>query len=252
MAFTGQELLDQLRADLDEYTQQTWRDIDLMTWLNKGITRVMLKIREQRCHWFDRVLLSTDAALTIKGQTYTPTTSLVCTSAASTITLPPDCIEVVSILPTSQTLLDRGVKFVKTDFNSIEFVTAQRMNPPYITGSWSYYYDIRSKTTLQVAPAFMETFDIRLQYVALPELIDTGTTIDTMFDEMMDAAILYAAFRALQAIHHTDYQRAYQAYKEELNDLLSLVRPRSSQTPQVVEGAWDGYDAYSHGYDSMW
>lgn len=245
MAYTGQDLVAQLRADLDEFSAASgqWRDSDLLTWINKGMTRVMLKIREQRSHWFDRVVTTDDSASTIKGETYTPSTALICTSGASTLTLPPDCIEVVSLMPTDQTLLDRGVSFRYMPFNSPEYVRAQRLSTTYITGTWQYLYDIRSKTTVQVAPAFLETFDVRLQYVGLPEFMSLLDTLPTMFDEMTDAAVLYAAYRALKAVSSTEYQRAFQAYKEELNDLLSLTRPRSSQTPEVVTGAWDDYDS---------
>src|SRR5690348_9094940 len=130
MAYTGQDLIDQVRAELDEPSASSnqWTDTNLLAWVNKGLTRVMLKVREQRSHWFDKVMLSTDAASTIKGESYNPTVSLVCTADATTITLPPDCIEVVSILPTDQDLLDRGVSFSYVPFTSPEYNVAQRAN----------------------------------------------------------------------------------------------------------------------------
>jgi len=255
MAYTGQDLVDQVRADLDEASAASnqWTDANILTWINKGITRVMLKVREQRSHWFDSVILSTDSSSTIKGETYDPTTSLVCTSGATTLTLPPNCIEVVSILPTDQDLLDRGVCFAHRSLSSPEYTALQRIDSALVIGSWTYLYDVRGKTTLQVAPAFAETFDIRLQYVGLPELMGLTDTLSSMFDELTDAAVQYAVYRALKAVSSTEYQRAFQAYKEELNDLLSLTRPRASSTPQVVEGAWDEYDTFTvDGYGGIW
>lgn len=251
MAKTGQDLLNEVRGDLNEYTESVYRDTDLLTWLNKGLTRLALKVREQREGWLSTTISTTDSSLIIKGQTYVPSTSLACTSGATTITLPPDCIEVVSILPASQELLDRGVSFIKSKPTNAEFVALQRMNPPFITGSWSYYYILRGKRTLQVAPAFMETFNITLLYDALPADVTVGDTVDELFDELLDACVLYTVYRALKSIGHVDTQKAFGYFKEELNDLLSLTRPRSSQNAQVAEGAWDHLDTYSR-YDTVW
>lgn len=240
MPKTGQDLINDVRNDLDEFSPQAWSDTALLEWLNKGLTRVALRVREQREHWLDRIILSTDSPSTIREETYTPSTSLKATVNGTTLTLPPNCIEVVKILPTDTALIDRGIQFISKSQSSIEFNRAQRESN--LSSAGTYYYDMRGKSTLVVAPYFTETFDISLQYVALPDIITADSTVPTMFDEMLDAVVLYAHARALQAIKHADYTNAYKLFKEELNDLLSLTRPRESSNPLVVEGVFDDYD----------
>lgn len=237
MAKTGQTLIDELRADLDSKVDGTWVDTDLLMWLNKGLVELMSRTRAQREHWYDRVVLSTDSAFTRFGTTYTPSTDLKPTAGATTITLPPDCIEVVKILPIDQDDLDQGLQFIQRKQTSIEFVQAQRCAENASTRT--YYFDSYGLTTLKVAPVFGASFDISLQYVAVPEEITLTDTITRTPDWMLDAAVLYAHFRALQAIKHDDFASAFQIFEQKCASLLQLTRPRESQDPQIVEGVWD-------------
>lgn len=250
MARTGQDLVDELRADLDEHVagNGNWQDAHLLLWINKGIVRVVADMRAQRERWFDTIMLSTDSASTILGETYTPSTALKPTSGNTTITLPPNCIEVVKILPLSQTDLDNGLQFVQKDLTSIEFIAAQRHASNVNTRT--YYFDSYGTRTLKIAPVLATSFDIALHYVAMPEAITLSTTLTTVPDWMLDAAVLYAHYRALMAIKHDDYQSALTIYAAELRNLIELNRPRESQDVQVIEGVFDSDDT-TYGYDSL-
>ncbi len=242
MARSGQDLINEVRADLDEPYEANWSNTNLLMWLNKGIVELVSATRSQREHWFDQVINSTDSQSTIYGESYTPSTALKPTINQSTLTLPPNCIEVVSILPLSQTDLDNGVQFVLSKPSSSEFQYFQRgATPSYVS---TYFYYTYGKRTLHVAPAFAATFDIRLQYVGMPDEITLSSSPSTIAEWMLDLAVLYARYRALNAINHPDANSALATYENKEKRMMALNRPRSSGDPVLTESAFDGYDAW--------
>ena len=194
-------------------------------------------------------MLSTDASVTLMGATYNPT-SLQCVSAATTITLPPDCLEVVKILPVSQTLLDRQVQFVPASPTSSEYVNAERAGT--IETATVYYYHIRGRTILEVATPFTETFEVRLQYAALESPIEATDTIVLLPDWILPAVLMYGQYRALQSIKHPDYLRTLQTFDDTMSKLIQLSKPRFSQTIETVEGVFDRHDNNLGVITSLW
>lgn len=242
MSRTGQDLVNEVRDNLDEPYEQNWSDSKLLSWVNKGIVRLVNATRAQRAHWFDTVILSTDSASTIRGETYTPTTALKPTAGASTITLPPNCIEVVSITPLDQDDLDNGLEFELSRPNAAEFMYAQRL--AQADNQWTYLYYTRGTRTVQVAPIFGTSFDIRLQYVAMPDDLTASTSPSTVAEWMLDLAVLYAEYRALYAIKHPDFAAARVTYDAEEKKMMGLNRPRESSGPVLVESVLDEFSSW--------
>jgi hypothetical protein len=237
---TGADLVEEVRDDLDEPVAQNWSDTKLLRWINKGIVRLVNATRAQRQHWFDRIILSTDSASTIRGETYTPTTSLLPTAGGSTLTLPPDCLEIVSLRPTSQTDLDNGLQLIQSRPTTSEWLTASRLAQNSDTGTYLYY--TLGTRTLIVAPVFGASFNVRLQYVSMPDEITLVDEPSRVAEWMLDLAVLYAHYRALRAIKHDDYITARQEYVDEEKRLMGLNRPRESEGPVLVESAFDSWD----------
>jgi hypothetical protein len=243
MARTGQTLVTELRADLDEAYPANWTDPNLLMWLNKGIVELVRACREQRQHWFDKVLLSTDSAQTIAGETYDPTVSLAPTTDGTTLTLPLDCVEVVSITPTDQDDLDNGLQFVLSKPSASEFVYASRLASNSDQGTYLYY--LRGQRTVHVAPAFGTTFDIKVQYVGMPDEITYSQSPTGVADWLLDLAVMYAHYRALYSIKHQDYITALAMFEKKEKTMMSLARRRESSDPVLTESVFDGYDSYT-------
>ena len=245
MARTGQALIAELRAELDEPYESNWSDANLLMWINKGIVRLVSASREQRAQWFEVSILSTDSASTIRGETYTPSTQLKPTVGQTIITLPPNCLEVVKLQPTDQDDLDNGCQFVLSRPTSSDFIYATRVSTNTNLIGQSYLYYVYGTRYVKVAPAFAASFNVELRYIAMPDEITFTDSPSTCADWMLDLAVLYAHARALNAIKHNDYASAMQYYVNEEKRMMSLNRPRAVTDPILTESVFDGYDEWT-------
>src|SRR6266853_4009593 len=91
-----------------------WQDDELVDLADEANEYLELALRLKMKKWGVQSLTSTSPPFTREGETYTPSTSLVVPSGATSLLLPPDLGEIVRIMVTS----DTTARFVPAQFES--------------------------------------------------------------------------------------------------------------------------------------
>jgi len=247
---TVQDLIDEVRADLDEAADVDGNDTtfyvdsEFVTWLNKGIRKVWQIAREAKENWFLRKMSSTDGKKTIYGRAYDPA-SLTLTSGIREIKLPPDCFELRLIEPiTSSTQEERDddVEFILTDLANPAYRRLSRTEGPEIGGRYECDLIFReSGPVLSFAPAvtLLTDMPIRIEYVAAPRRLRQRDTFEgTGLNEfMLDAVAAYVTYRARKKEGNAqDINVALQDYSDEAGAVRDSAGPRQSRDPEFVPG----------------
>lgn len=148
-----------------------WSDGEINYAVNRAQHRLYNIIRRARADFFTRILRSTDSALTIMGQTFTPST-IAWVSGTGNYTLPPDFVRMKLITDLSS---DR-IRLIAGDLATNAFRVL--MNVDASNTAREYLYDILGIRTLVVRPIPQETRNFEFVYEKLlPKLRDrtTGT-----------------------------------------------------------------------------
>ena len=237
------ELLANLRSALDEPLPSTWKDPDLIQWLNDGIQDISEALRSVREDWMLARMKSTDSSLTIGGATFSPT-SLTLQSGVDTYTLPADCLEIKSLEPLTQADKDAGIRFLPRDMTNLQMSEVYRLAPTDIK---SYFYDIYGLTTLRVVPTPQATVSVEIFYHRAPYPYALNDTVSLVPFWCNNAVVQYAVWRAHDAINHQDTLVKKASYDDAYKGVQSMAAPRNSQDPKVVEGIFDEED-YMYDY----
>lgn len=243
MSKTVDQLINEVRGDLDERISGVWLDADLLTWCNAGIFRVSASMkRATREDWLTtRIVSDSGTSSTILDETYTHS-SLRIINGTSLYSFPPDCIEVRSWGPKAQADKDAGFRLIPKDMADIAFENAFR--EPANAGRRVYYYDFYGKNSVRVAPEPEDTFHTELWYVrSASDLVssDSITFLPTYAYESVKAYMIYRAYRA---VNHPDTRTALQLFNDELSAISAMMTPRQSVDPIVVEGIYDEEDYF--------
>lgn len=236
---TLQDLLDQLRADLDEPTEAVWRDADLTVWLNAGIYRTQSVLKANRDDWQTKRLTSLDGTVTINGANY-DTANLQVVANTTIYTLPPDMLEIRVLQPLNQSDRDAGLSFLPRDFGDPDFQSALRLSSAVTQAR--YMYEIMGLNQLVIMPTPSQTIETELYYISFAGNLALEDSITSVPPFAYSTVKAYAYYRALRSIQHTDTARAYQMFQDEKEELKSYAKPRQSQDPQFAEGVFDEYD----------
>lgn len=245
---TIQDLVTQVRSDLDESVAAVWTDSDLSQWLNAGIYRTLTKLKSiRREDWLTKRLASTDGALTINGSSYTAS-SMKLVADTTIYTLPPDLVEIRLWQPLTQADRDSGIVMIARDFSDVEFQQAIRLSSASSTAR--YFYDLMGVNQLVVAPTPAVSIETELYYVRFNGTLALGDTIDILPAWAYEPVKSYCRYRALSAINHPDAAMALSQFKDDAADTRSFASPRESQDPQIVEGIFDEDDQWPLFVDS--
>jgi hypothetical protein len=247
MSRTGDELLTDLRIDIDEYTEANWDNASLYSFLNRAANKVAGVLRLTGQGYLEKIISQSDSAVTIYGVTYTPSTSLALTAGDTELELPEDCVEVREILATSQTLLDRGVQFIPRKSNSTDFSNARRIESS--TNRISYFYAPIGRNSILIAPPIGETINIKVHYAAMPARVESGVELESIPEYAVDSLLTYAKYLALSKIQHEDRESQYQIWLKEKRDIIEMSQYR--QDDLITEGVFEDEDWYAD-YDSLY
>jgi len=119
-------------------------------------------LRASDADWNLTTRLSTDAAFTFEGETYTPTTSMALTATGRTYTLPPDFIHMKRIRCITESY--RDVEFRHLDVDNPTFAALE--NDDTSVGPDLMYYDIIGRRTLRFASRPGTALDVEFLYEA--------------------------------------------------------------------------------------
>lgn len=240
MSKTGQELISELRIDLDETTGVggNWEDSDLLSFLNRSANKVASMLKIQRAGYLEKILLASDSNQTIYDATYSPATELTKVAGDTSITLPENLIELRALIPISQTLRDDGVQFHIVPADHPDFVNARRVSADNSTDGHVYYCAFIGLTQLKIAPPLAEAMTFELHYAAMPNRVTVNDEIDGIPEYAYHAILVYAQYLALLSIKHEDTQLMYSAWVAERKELTELA-PRLSDGPTVVAGVFE-------------
>lgn len=249
MARTGQELVAELRIDLDEFTGAggNWSDAALLSFLNRAANKVATMLRLQRVGYLEKIVLETDDAFTVYGETYTPGTELAKSVGATEITLPANLVELRALLPISQTQRDSGYQFNLVSADHPDFIQARRTSA---TGQsfLTHYCAFIGLDKLKIAPPLTEAIDFEIHYAAMPDRVEFDQEIQGIPEHAYHALLVYARYLALQAINHEDTIAAYTTWTAERKELTEANSLRASDGPLIVIGMFEDED----GYDDWW
>lgn len=169
---------------VDRTISPLWTDEELVDLANEVTDHMAPHLRMTHRHYHQTRMLSTDASLTILGQTFDPTTMHLI-SGTQFVTLPPDCVEVLRLTPivNSSSPENSIVRFIPRDIADPAYIEADiegqqlQVNGAGL-GRFGYFYDIVGQRTLRFAPIITTTIDVELLYVARKQamaLHSTGT-----------------------------------------------------------------------------
>lgn len=240
------DLISELRGDLDErgVATGTWIDNDLLTWLNGGITKVMMALRSVRDGWLTRRMLSTDAAQTILNISYNPQ-SLRMIANTSIYEMPPDLLEIRELIPLNQSDKDSGVQFISRTISGLEFRIATLISASQVRKT--FYYDLIGLNAsglqqLIVVPQPASTIEVELLYDRVNDFYGFTQNIVIIPEWTFTAVKSYAEWRALKSIRHPDTNTVFQSYLLDVRDVASFAAPRQSTDPNYVEGFMEDED----------
>lgn len=243
MALTVEELLTEIRGDLDERgAEGVWRNADLITWINAGIVKVSAKLkRVTREDWLTKYLHSDDSAITIGLETYNPG-NIQITAGVSTYTLPPDLVEIRQWEPKPQAFKDNGYRLIGRDMSNAQFVALSREESTITRRA--FLYDLYGLNSVRVVPTPAETFHTTMWYSVAPTRLRASDTISIIPVWAYEAVKLYVRYRAFKSVSHPDTAGEIALFNEELSTLGHMATPRQSQDPVIVEGVFDEDDFY--------
>ena len=246
MARTAQDLITDLRLDLDEFSEANWSDSTLLRFLERAVNKVATVLRFSRTGYLETIIDQDTSDFTVYGATYSPGTELSKAAGAKTLTLPENLVELRAVLPLSQTQRDNGVHFVLTTADAPEYRNARRITSA--SANRTYWCVITGLTTLRIAPPLGEATEFELHYAAMPERLASETAINSIPEYAYDAILAYAAYLGLKSIKSEDYPAAFENWKEEKRTAVEIASQRTSDEADVVHGVFDDEDFWEERY----
>lgn len=127
-----------------------WNDTQLQQFLNQAQRKLWLAIRRAHQDYFTRTLRTTESALTILGQTFTPS-SLRWSANTRSYTLPPDFVRMVQMTDLDA---DTGANRIRVVFDDVRTPTMRGLmnEDGGADQTGDYYGDILNGRTLIVRP----------------------------------------------------------------------------------------------------
>lgn len=242
-------LIQDVRFDIEEVSPGIWSNEALLGWLNEAITKVATALRAVREDHLVTRMTSSDAATTINGQTYNPS-SLQIVSGTTEYTLPPDLVEIRVLEPLDDADKDDGIRFIARDIASPDYRDLARTTDTSDLDT-AFFFDLTGLQTLRIAPEPARTINTELLYIRYRQNYTISDTVDLLPDYARAALRMYTKYRALNSIQHPDTQGARIDFFDEMNTVQSLGRPRQSKNIVLVDDffADDGIDGISQGFD---
>lgn len=225
MATTMSQLVSEVRADINEYTQQVWRDSDLVTWLNDGMQAVVSESKEETEDWYTRRMKSTDTAETIQGESYSPS-DLTIVANTDLYTLPPNVLQIRSLEPLTQANWAAGILFLPRPLTDYALM---RINRFTISSPAVYYYTVTGPRTMRIVPtpATGVSITTELWYVALPERLTISDSVTQLPIQAMKPVKAYAVWLAMQSINSPSAEEKFASYKVMMQEMITLAPARS-------------------------
>lgn len=242
MAETVTSIIDAVRGDLHEFTPLLFRDTDLLIWLNDGIQAVASATHAVNKDWLSRRMISTDAAETIHGESYDPS-SLRLVADVGLYTLPPNVIQIRSLEPATQAQRDLGTQFLPRSSTHFEFLRQARMS--YSQQPTRFYYTAVGVRQIRIVPVLVTgstSMDVELWYVALPSRLVMGAAFTGTPLQTVNVVKAYMVWRAMRSIDSQNANAKLSEYQLALHEMNSLMLTRNTNDPQFVEGAYDEED----------
>jgi hypothetical protein len=235
MMATMNQLINEVRGDINEFTQNVWRNTDIVTWLNDGIQAVVSESNEVTEDWYTRRMRSTDSAETIHGESYNPS-GLTIVAATDLYTLPPNVLQIRSIDPLTSANHAAGIQFLPRALTDYEVARVRRFT---VESPAIYYYTVIGTRTLRIVPtpAALVSITTEMFYVAMPERLTASDTITQIPVQALKAVKAYAVWLAMQAVNSPDVDAKFAIYKSMVQELNTLATPRITSSP-----------AFSHNY----
>jgi hypothetical protein len=167
---------------LDGTISPLWKDPEMLDLANEVLDMMAPSLRLTRRHYYQKRVLSTDAASTILGRSYNPA-SLHISAGTRLLTLPPDFAgEVLRITPivTANDFQSSSIRFKPRDIADPAFVESDMLD---VDGSGTgqntaFFYDLVDTQTLRITPVGANHLDIEVLYVARKPamyVMDLGT-----------------------------------------------------------------------------
>mgnify|MGYP001560407656 FL=1 len=161
-------------------TSALWSDEEVIDAANTAMDHVARILRLSSSDILSKTMTSTDASIDLISETYAPSSFQIAASTLS-YTLPPDCVRIDSIVPTTSGY--EGVRFYpakSTQKGWIDQETLTESDMSTVKNSEQiYYYTTIGARTLRISPIPKEAFDVRLTYQYRPPRLlryNTGTT----------------------------------------------------------------------------
>src|SRR3989304_124153 len=152
------------------YASAQWSDEEVVDLANEAYENMQRDFRLVHRKWGLVTLNTSSAAFTREGETYTPSTSLVVSTSAAKVTLPPDFAEMVRITCTS----DRTIRFYPATLEMDHWIdteqsgyTDQTTPASTLPTGLTFYYDIIASRTLFVTPPTSGTFNLEIDYIPM-------------------------------------------------------------------------------------
>lgn len=241
MATTVLQLIGEIRGDLHEYTQEVFRNEDLLTWINDGLQAVVSETHGIAADWLTRRMKSTDGSETIQGATYNPS-SLLITGGTDLYTLPPNVIQIRSLEPLATADRESGLVFLPRSHSDPDVLRAARLTA--LDTQLVYFYIPTGTASLRIVPtpASGVSISTELWYVAFPERLTMAGTVSAVPLQALKSIKAYATWLALQSINSPEVTTKYNVYIAMLKEFKSMLSPRQTNDPVFVEGVFDEED----------
>ncbi len=247
MARTAQELIQDLRIDLDEFTESNWSDSSLLRFLERAANKVATVLRFARQGYLETIIDQDTSDFTVYGSTYSPGTELSKAAGAKTLTLPENCVELRAVLPLSQLHRDNGVQFSLSTADAPEYRNARRISAS--NANRTYWCVLTGLTTLRIAPPLAEATEFEIHYAAMPERLTNDAAIHSIPEYAYEPILAYAQYLALRSIKHEDYPGAFENWKEEKRSAIETASQRTGDEVDIVHGIFDSTDFYEELYE---
>jgi hypothetical protein len=235
MATTLGTIRTNARIRLLETTAKFWTDAELLTYIIDGVKDLWGSVVE-----LDQEHFVTEDATNVSQA-----------ASATTLTgVPSDCFRISRIEPRDLTEVtgNRNVMYVPRDLNHRDFISARSrgtLDPS--SGGVVCYKPLQAgppvgTMTVRVAPVLSTAVTLRLFYVpSLNVATLTANDNNPIPGESDNALVAWccAYARAKEREDRSPDPNQLAVYKTEKDNILTRLKPRQTQEPEVVEGVFE-------------
>ena len=216
-----------------------WNDTQLLQLANQAQRKLWLIIRRAHKNYFTRTLRTTDSALTILGQTFTPS-SLAWVSGTRSYTLPPDFMRMLSCTDLTASGDGDRLRLTFRDLRT-EGMRALMNQSASSTPAGGFYADIVDKRTLLIRPIPASARDWEFIYERrLPPLRtrSTGTATIANGGTTVTFSATTLANRFMQVGDELIFSTSMSAPTADPSETYPVIESVDSATQVTLEGPY--------------